>query len=208
MIHEQGKPVRFRGFGLFMALGVTLAGYFVGQTMYNAKVALNTAEAKGLAERRVKADRASWVLSFQVSGPDRADIPKLYQMSEQNQQMIIDLLTESGFDADEIKLGVIDYSHQEFRDNNQNLVDEKQQLLGSIEVLTDKVDLVSEVRSRINRLITEGVDIGNQAPRYFFPRLNEIKPDMLREATQNARIAANEFADNAGTSVGRIRSAR
>ena len=208
MIHEQGKPVRFRGFGLFMALVVTLAGYFVGQTMYNAKVALNTAEAKGLAERRVKADRASWVLSFQVSGPDRADIPKLYQMSEQNQQMIIDLLTESGFDADEIKLGVIDYSHQEFRDNNQNLVDEKQQLLGSIEVLTDKVDLVSEVRSRINRLITEGVDIGNQAPRYFFTRLNEIKPDMLREATQNARIAANEFADNAGTSVGRIRSAR
>jgi hypothetical protein len=42
-----------------LAVGLALGGYFVGQTMYNAKVALNTAEAKGLAERRVKADRAN-----------------------------------------------------------------------------------------------------------------------------------------------------
>ena len=31
---------------------------------------------------------------------------------------------------------------------------------------------------------------------------------MLREATKNARVAANEFADNAGVKVGGIRSAR
>jgi hypothetical protein len=37
--------------------------------------------------------------------------------------------------------------------------------------------------------------------------LNEIKPDMLKEAAQNARIAAAEFAENAGVKVGKIRSA-
>ena len=31
---------------------------------------------------------------------------------------------------------------------------------------------------------------------------------MLREATKNARIAASEFAENAGVDVGGIRSAR
>jgi len=40
-----------------------------------------------------------------------------------------------------------------------------------------------------------------------FTRLNEIKPAMLREATKNARIAANEFAENAGVKVGGIRDA-
>ncbi len=37
-----------------------------------------------------------------------------------------------------------------------------------------------------------------QRPAYYFTRLNKIKPAMLREATKNARIAANEFAENAG----------
>ena len=31
---------------------------------------------------------------------------------------------------------------------------------------------------------------------------------MLKEATQNAKVAANEFAESAGAKVGRIRSAR
>lgn len=42
----------------------------------------------------------------------------------------------------------------------------------------------------------------------WFTKLNEIKPDMLREATKNARLAANEFAENAGVKVGGIRDAQ
>jgi hypothetical protein len=194
--------------GVCLALGVMIGGYFISQTLYNAKVALNTAEAKGLAERRVKADRANWTLTFKIAGTKSNDIPRLYKKSEKNQSTIIDLLQENGFEEDEITSGVIDYSYREFRDENQKLVDERHLLTGSIAVETDKVDLVSKVRSSINKLIAEGIDIENQAPQYFFTKLNAIKPDMLREATQNARIAANEFAENAGVSVGNIRSAR
>jgi len=60
----------------------------------------------------------------------------------------------------------------------------------------------------VNKLIAQGINISNEAPSYRFTRLNDIKPDMLREATKNARIAANEFAESAGVSVGGIRSAR
>ena len=194
--------------GVFLALGLALGGYFIGQTMYNAKVALNTAEAKGLAERRVKADRANWTLAFKIAGASSDEIPALYRKSEQNQKIIIDLLKQNGFDDGEIRAGVIDYAYSEFRDADQKLVDEKHQLTGSIDVETDKVELVSTVRSSINKLIAQGIDIENQAPKYFFTGLNENKPDMLREATQNARIAATEFAENAGASVGRIRNAR
>ncbi|MCD6035170.1 MAG: hypothetical protein K0R63_911 [Rickettsiales bacterium] len=192
---------------IVLALGLALGGYFVSQTLYNAKVALNTAEVKGLAERRVKADRTNWTLIFRVSGTKNEDIPALYKKSEENQKTIIDLLKENGFEDSEITTGVINYNYIEFRDESQRLVDEKYQLMGSIEVETNKVELVSQVRSRINKLIAEGIDIENAPPRYFFTKLNEIKPDMLKEATQNARLAANEFAENAGVRVGSIRSA-
>jgi hypothetical protein len=75
-------------------------------------------------------------------------------------------------------------------------------------VETDKVARVGQVRAKLNRLIAQGIDIKNQAPTYRFTKINEIKPDMLREATKNARIAANEFAENAGVNVGGIRNAR
>ena len=60
----------------------------------------------------------------------------------------------------------------------------------------------------MNKLVAQGIDIENYAPTYRFTKLNEIKPEMLSEATKNARIAANEFAKNADVKVGGIRSAR
>ncbi|HED34629.1 MAG TPA: SIMPL domain-containing protein [Gammaproteobacteria bacterium] len=194
--------------GFLLSAGIAVAGFFISQTIYNAKVALNTAEAKGLAERRTKADRANWDILFTVSGARREDLPELYEKAEKQQKIIVDLLTESGFNEKEIRLGVLDYQSQQFRDDKQKVVDEIHSLVGDISVETDKVDLVSVVRSKVNRLIAQGIAIENRPPAYRFTRLNTIKPDMLREATRNARLAANEFASNAGVKVGGIRSAR
>ena len=194
--------------GVFVAVGLIGGGYFVGQTLYNAKVALNTAEAKGLAERRVEANIANWKLVFKVSGKKDETIRDLYTQAESQQKAIIALLSENGFSHDEIETGVIDYRLREFRDENQKLVDQKHILVGSINVETNKVKQVSKVRANVNKLIAEGMDIENQPPTYRFTQLNDIKPELLREAAKNARIAATEFSANAGVNVGGIRSAR
>lgn len=193
---------------LLLSIGVALAGYFISNTLYNSKVALNTADVKGLAERRVEADKVYWKIHYTVTGNSKSAIPKLYEDSESDQQKIITLLKSSGFSDDEIVPGIINYQNKEFRDENQKLVEEKHFLVGEIEVQTSKVKLVSEVRSKLNKLIAQGLDIRNNAPAYHFTKLNEIKPEMVKEATKNARIAANEFATNAGVKVGGIRSAR
>jgi hypothetical protein len=44
-------------------------------------------------------------------------------------------------------------------------------------------------------------------PRYFFTKINEVKPDLLAEATQAALKSAEEFAENSGAKVGGIRQA-
>ncbi len=194
--------------GICIATGLAASGYFISQTMYNAKVALNTAESKGLAERRVEADRANWTVRFSLAGTQEHKIADLYKTAEDHQTEIITLLKTSGFDDKEIKAGVIDYRYQEFRDDNQNLVDGKQILEGSISIETNKVNLISTARSHVNKLIAKGINIENSAPAYIYTKLNDIKPEMLREATKNARLAANEFAENAGVTVGGIRSAR
>jgi len=194
--------------GLFVAAGLAVGGYFVGQTMYNAKVALNTAESKGLAERRVKADRANWKIRFTVAGSSRDEIPGLYKLARRQQKTILGLLRENGFTEDEIDPGVFDYNYREFRGHNNMLVDQIHSLACTVDVETGKVDLVSKARAKMNGLIAEGINIENIPPTYRYTKINEIKPDMLKDATRNARIAANEFAANAGVKVGGIHSAR
>ncbi len=191
-----------------ISIGIAFAGYFISLTLYKSKVALNTADVKGLAERQVEADKAYWSVQYTVSGESESEIPKLYEASEVDQQKIIKLLIESGISESEVTPGVIRYSKKEYRDENQKLVDEKYFLVGEIEIKTDKVRLVEGVRAKLNKLVAEGLDIKNNAPAYHFTKLNEIKPAMLKEATKNARLAANEFAENAGVKVGGIRSAR
>jgi len=193
---------------LLLSIGIAVGGYFISQTLYKSKIALNTADVKGLAERRVEADTAYWSIQYSVTGANKSEIPDLYSASETDQQKIIELLKSNGFSDQEISPGVINYIKREFRDEDQNLVEEKHVLVGQIDVQTSQVKLVSDVRAELNKLIAQGLDIQNNAPSYHFTKLNDIKPEMLKEATKNARIAANEFAINAGVKVGGIRTAR
>ena len=43
---------------------------------------------------------------------------------------------------------------------------------------------------------------------YEFTGLNRIKPEMVQEATKNARATAQKFADDSGSKLGDIRSAQ
>lgn len=205
MKHDNG-PFFFAG--LFIAIGLAASGFFIGQTMVNAKVAVNTAEVKGLAERRVSADRANWSIVYKLAVQTRDQVAGLYKQAERQQAEIVATLKKAGFSDDEIHVGAFEYGYYEYRDDDQRLVDQAHQLSGRVDVETAQVERVGKARNAISQLIAKGINIENHAPVYRFTGLNEIKPDMLREATKNAREAANEFAENAGVKVGGIRSAR
>lgn len=193
---------------LLLAGGFTTAGYFISQTLYNSNVGVNSANVRGLAERRVKSNIAYWTMGYSVATDKKSQIKSLYARSEAARDLIISELLGGGLIQSEITSGVVNYHTQDFRDRQQKLIDQRHTLHGIIEVEATDVDRVKHLRAELNKLIAQGIDLENNAPRYLFTQLNDIKPAMLRDATTNARIAANEFADNAGVSVGSIKSAR
>lgn len=201
------RPAALIAAAVVLAAGIAGGGFFVGRMMYNSKIAINTAEAKGLAERRVTSDSATWNVSYSVTGKSRDELPELYRRAEEQQKVIKELLIKNGLTEDMITIGIIDYSVREYRNEEQILVEEKHTCRGSLYVETEKVELIPPIRFAVNKLIAQGFEISNPSPSYHFTGINLIKPDMLKEAARNARIAANEFAENAGAKVGRIRSA-
>jgi uncharacterized protein len=75
------------------------------------------------------------------------------------------------------------------------------------------VDKVAAANTKTGDLIAAGVVIGSGnnggggGVVYKFNGLNALKPDMITEATKNARASADRFAADSGSQVGSIRSA-
>ena len=70
---------------------------------------------------------------------------------------------------------------------------------------------VKKTQPESAQLVSQGVLLTQRYEhkiQYIFTRLNEIKPQMIAEATANARQAAQQFAEDADASVGAIRSAQ
>ncbi len=75
---------------------------------------------------------------------------------------------------------------------------------------TSRVDQVTAAAQKTMQLLQKGIVLNRnpgQGPSYKFTALNSIKPDMITEATRNARTAADRFALDSGSKVGSIRQA-
>ena len=65
--------------------------------------------------------------------------------------------------------------------------------------------------SRMGELLKQGIAISandyDTRVQYEFTSLNKIKPQMIEEATKNAREAAEKFAKDSDSKLGKIKNA-
>ena len=77
-------------------------------------------------------------------------------------------------------------------------------------VRSSNVSAVKKAQSESLDLIGQGIAVTQDYDSkvlYDFTGLNAIKPDMIAEATKNARLAAEQFARDSGSKVGKIKTA-
>ncbi len=202
------QPVQAAGLllsGLAVGLGLSVSGYFVGDAIRDFKAMDRHVEVKGLAERDVVADQASWVLSYTVSG-DEFDAVHA-QVDAQGAQLRR-FLTEHGIPEADVRPGqtvVTDQSTNPYQPPNPG---PRFYVHASVVVESAAVHEVDEAAGAVNELVRAGVLLDPTRPTYRFTKLNDIKPEMLADATRNAREAAERFAESADQRVGDIRSAR
>lgn len=196
---------------LILAAGIALGGFFPGFYYYQAKINANSVTVKGLAEKDVRADMAIWSLQFVVTGNNLSELQN--KISGQA-QTIVEFLKKRGFSETEISLSPIttnDLLANPYQNANETN-GRRFILTQSVELRTQKVDEVANSLSATNELISKGIVFtqdynGGSRASFLFTKLNEIKPQMLEEATQNAKEAALQFAKSSGSEVGKIKRA-
>jgi hypothetical protein len=194
--------------GLLLALGLIIGGWILGAQIKATRLSDRYVTVKGLVERKVKSDLAIWPLSYKEAGDDLASV---YARTEADKQAILSFLDQQGIQSSEIELGVVrvvDTQANEYGGNSRapkRFIVEQQ-----VTVRPSRVDQVAAAAQKTMALLQKGIVLNSnpgQGLSYKFTGLNSIKPDMITEATRNARAAADRFASDSGSKVGSIRQA-
>jgi len=196
--------------GAFFCIGLVVFGYLLAGSIMKIKALDRTVTVKGLSEREVTADIAIWPLKFTET---ENDLGILYAEIERKSALIYDFLKSNGFSDDEISQSapaILDRQAQGYVDSTK--IKFRYSACSTLTVYTKKVDSVRSAMKKIMTLGKQGIAIAGQdyqtKTEFLFTRLNQIKPQMVQEATKNARQIAQKFAKDSESKIGKLKHAR
>lgn len=188
-----------------LSAGILLAGIGTYAGLHELAGKDRAVTVKGLATREVKADYAVWPIQFTLNGND---LKSLYENEGKWAEEIKKWMMDKGFEANDIRHG-----KRSIFDNWENYYEHKPEyrytLTASVVISTKDVDRVVATQDCLDEIMKKGllVKTNEWELDYQYNGLNELKPEMVEEATKNARVVAQKFAEDADCSLGSIRRA-
>jgi hypothetical protein len=192
-----------------LAVGIGGAGYLVGDALIESKQPLRTVTVKGLSERAVEANLGFWPIRFVATGASLEEARTSLEVAE---TAVNRFLTDRGFAAEEIQVQNVLVEDRAAGYNSSGMQDEYRFVLTEeLLVTTDKVQDLATASREVADLLRQGVvfsaDAYSAGASFVFTGINDLKSEMLTEATQRAKDTAAQFATESGANVGNIQNA-
>ena len=195
---------------MLLATSIVIFGLLIKSAVANLRESQRTVTVRGLSERDVEADKVIWPLTYRIVGND---LPALYRTMEEYNSTIVNFLL--GFEIPEEDISaaiptVADLRTDQWR--NQSEVLFRYNISSAITVSSNDVGRVRKAMDSVSELLKRGIAVssseyGTSQIQFLFTSLNDVKPDMIEEATRNARQAAEKFAEDSGSKLGKIKNA-
>lgn len=190
---------RWFGSALIAAAGMVAGGYLLGDGLLRAKEADRSVTVRGLAERDVTADLATWTISYSANS---GNVAEAQAKVRRDTAAIEAFFKELGFPADALQPTGANVSS--FSNNGITTYTVRQRLA----LRTNDVARARRAVARQFDLVDRGVFLEEGSNMAFtFTLLNTVKPEMVAEATRDARASAEQFAKDSGVGVGSIKRA-
>jgi hypothetical protein len=207
-VSENGKVSAFI-LGVFIFLGLAALGSLLGKAAIKFKEYERTVTVKGLSEREYPADIVIWPIQFTEAGNDLAGV---YNAIEAGTAKIRAFLEEHGIQPDEITVSspaITDKSAQSY--GGSVPAEFRYSSVQTVTVYSGHIDKVRSVKGVLGELGKQGIAFTGSAyqtqTEYLFTKLNEVKPEMIEEATRKAREVAIKFAEDSQSKLGKIKRA-
>ena len=203
----QGKNIPFKKNmiqGGAIVLAALVLGIFMVCTVKTLKSYDDTVKVRGLCEKEVPADRVVLRINYSDKSNDLADLRNTVR---RNNEIIVDMLKKAGFSEDEIKVANASYDDRYNWSNNVSQITFRYQVSQTVTLFTKNLDLVRKLQQTLETDLVNQNILANSYADYQYLGLNDIKPEMIRESLENARLAADEFANNSHSKIGKMRTA-
>jgi hypothetical protein len=195
--------------GFSIALSVVLSAYLLADAFRNRNESSNVISVTGLGSKDFASDLIVWSGSFHKMN---AELRIAYSELDAAREVIKGYLVQKGIPSEEIIFSAIDIEQQfdtRYDENGNQLssVFKGYRLQQSVQIESRQVELVEGVSRNVTELINSGIEFYSNKPSYYYTRLAELKIEMIAEATKDASIRAQKIAENAGGSLGDLKSA-
>ena len=195
---------------IIIAAGIVVMGFALRSGIVTFKYMDRRVTVKGLSEREVKADKVTWPLVYKELGNDPA---AMYQLLVYKNRQVVAFLKSAGIKDEDISVNPPVITDRQADNYGNEIMNYRYKAKSVITVTSSDVDKVRSLMRRQSELMKQGIalvseEYSNTTVSYEFTGLNKIKPEMIEEATKNARATAQKFADDSESSLGGILSAQ
>lgn len=163
----------------------------------------------GLAEKDFVADQIVWSGSFVRNG---YELKTVYEQIKSDEAEIKRYLNTAGIPDSSIVFSSVNMSR-----NYEQKFDGEGRITGSnftgynlnesVTVDSRNLDVVEKMSREITNLLQKGIELNSSQPGYYYSRLNELKIDLLANASADAKQRAQSIATNSGAALGNLRKA-
>ena len=195
---------------MLLSTSIVIFGLLIKSAIAGLRESQRTVTVRGLSERDVEADKVIWPLTYRIVGND---LPALYSAMEGYNATIVDFLIKFEIPYGDVSVAiptVADLRTDQWR--NQSEIFYRYNITSAITVSSNDVGRVRKAMDAVSELLKKGIAInsseyGNSQIQFLFTSLNDVKPGMIEEATRSARQAAEKFAEDSGSKLGKIKNA-
>ncbi len=197
---------------VLVALGLTLGGWFVGHGFMRGRMADRFVTVKGVAEREAKADLALWPLQYVATADD---LGRAQAEIAASTEKIYAFLVRHGVDTAGVELQALQVTDALANPYREGPVASRYVITQALMIRATEPEQVLEASQQVGELVEAGVVLSSQMgygydagrPTFLFTGLNDLKPEMIAEATAKAREAAQQFAMDSQSELAGIRRA-
>lgn len=193
--------------GLLLAIGMASAAFILGVQAKRAVAGQQSITVKGLAEKPIQADSATWTLGIATTdAQQRGALEKLVT----ERKVLEAFLVKQGLPKETWEWQVEsigDHYEEIFIKDTPRQVKKGFDAFQSVTVSTKDLAKVTAANQAVLQLRAENHPITAQPPSYLVTGLEQVKMSLIADATKNARARATEFVKQDGVKVGVMKSA-
>lgn len=188
-------------------LAFVLSAFFLSDAIKNRNSSADTISVTGLGSTDFTSDLIVWNSTFSKKS---TELKSAYASLESDREAIRSYLISKGVKENEIIFSSVNISKDFENTYDQNYNVRSQVFTGytltqSFQVESKEVEKIESVSREVTELINLGVELYSESPQYYYTKLAELKLKMIAQATQDAKLRAEQIADNAGAKLGKLK---